>query len=211
LVAARPGAVLIDHSTTSAQLARELADAASTRGVHFLDAPVSGGETGAKQGSLTVMVGGDPDVYARACPVLQSYGRAVNLMGQTGAGQLTKMVNQICVVALMQGLAEGIAFGERAGLDMRRVLEDLSKGAATSWQMEHRGPTMIGRQFDFGFAIDWMHKDLNICLTEAMRIGALLPHTALIERHYDELRAQGMGRQDFSALIERLRNKPPAP
>jgi 3-hydroxyisobutyrate dehydrogenase len=203
---AQRDAVFVDHSTTSAGIARAMADAAASRGARFLDAPVSGGEAGAKKGSLTVMVGGDAAVFERARPVMEAYARAVTLMGAIGSGQLTKMVNQICVVGLMQGLAEGIAFGQKAGLDMNRVLDALTQGAAASWQMANRGKTMVEGKFDFGFAIDWMHKDLRICLAEAAHNGAALPHTALIEQHYAELQGAGMGREDFSALIERLRD-----
>lgn len=205
LSTAAKSALFVDHSTTSAGIAREMGANATVRGAHFLDAPVSGGQAGAQKGALTVMVGGDSAAFERAQPVMAAYARAVTLMGPLGAGQLTKMVNQICVVGLMQGLAEGIAFGQKAGLDMPRVLAALTQGAATSWQMENRGKTMVEGKFDFGFAVDWMHKDLRICLAEAAQNGADLPHTELIEAHYTELQRAGMGRKDFSALIERLR------
>jgi 3-hydroxyisobutyrate dehydrogenase len=199
------GAVHVDHTTASAAVAREIAAEAAKRGVAFLDAPVSGGQSGAENGVLTVMVGGDPQAFERAKPVISHFARAVTLMGPSGAGQLTKMVNQICVVGVVQGLAEAIDFGLRAGLDMKLALDVISKGAATSWQMENRGKTMIDDQFDFGFATDWMRKDLRICLAEAARNGAALPCTRLIEGFYGEIQQMGGGRWDSSSLIRRLR------
>ena len=199
------GAVHIDHTTASAALAREVAAEASKRGVSFLDAPVSGGQSGAENGVLTVMVGGDPQAFERAKPVISHFARAVTLMGPSGAGQLTKMVNQICVVGVVEGLAEAIDFGLRAGLDMKLALDVISKGAATSWQMENRGQTMIDDKFDFGFATDWMRKDLRICLAEGAQNGAALPGTRLIEGFYGEIQKMGGGRWDSSSLIRRLR------
>ena len=201
----RRDSIFIDHSTTSAAVAKVLHGEARTRGLHFLDAPVSGGQIGAQNGTLTIMVGGDTEPFERAKAAMQVYGRAVTHMGAAGAGQLTKMVNQICVVGVMQGLAEGIDFGLRAGLDMHRVLEVLIKGAATSWQMENRGKTMIDGKFDFGFASDLMLKDLSICVAEATNNGARLEQTHLIRRYFEELNRSGAGRNDFSALIQRLR------
>ena len=199
------GAIQVDHTTASAQVARELAAEAAKRGLAFLDAPVSGGQSGAENGQLTVMVGGDAQAFERAQPVIAHFARAVTLIGASGAGQLAKMVNQICVIGVVQGLAEGIDFGLRAGLDMQRVLDTISKGAAQSWQMENRGKTMIADEFDFGFAIDWMRKDLRICLEEGARNGAALEATRLIDGFYAELQRRGGGRWDTSALIRRLR------
>jgi len=199
------GAVHIDHTTASAALAREVAAEAAKRGVSFLDAPVSGGQSGAENGVLTVMVGGDPRAFEQAKPVISHFARAVTLMGPSGAGQLTKMVNQICVVGVVEGLAEAIDFGLRAGLDMKLALDVISKGAATSWQMENRGKTMIDDKFDFGFATDWMRKDLRICLAEGAQNGAGLPCTRLIEGFYGEIQKMGGGRWDSSSLIRRLR------
>jgi len=204
LAGMRPGSVLIDHTTASAALARELHAAARERQVDFLDAPVSGGQSGAEQGKLTVMVGGEQSVFDRAEPALQSFARAVTLMGPAGAGQLTKMVNQICIAGLLMGLAEGLQFGKAAGLDGDLVLDVISKGAAQSWQMENRGRTMLRGEFDFGFAVDWMRKDLRICLDEAHRSGAPLPVTALVEQFYGLLQARGGGRLDTSSLINIL-------
>ena len=200
------GATLVDHTTASAHVAREVHAAASARGVGFLDAPVSGGQAGAENGKLTIMVGGEPDVYARAESVLAHYARAVTLMGGPGAGQLTKMVNQICIAGLVQALSEGIAFAEKAGLDVERVLDVISKGAAQSWQMENRGKTMHADQFEFGFAVDWMRKDLAICLDEARTNGASLPVTALVDQFYGDVQKLGGGRWDTSSLIKRLRD-----
>jgi 3-hydroxyisobutyrate dehydrogenase len=198
------GAVLIDHTTASADAARRLFAEAKAVGVDFIDAPVSGGQAGAENGNLTVMCGGDAAAFARARPVMASYGKAVTLMGAAGAGQLTKMVNQICVAGLVQGLAEAIAFAEKAQLDPLLVLEVISKGAAQSWQMEHRGKTMAERKFDFGFAVDLMRKDLGICLEEARRNGARLPVTALIDQFYGDVQKAGGSRWDTSSLITRL-------
>lgn len=205
LQAMAKGAVHIDHTTASAALAREVAAEAAKRGIAFLDAPVSGGQSGAENGALTVMVGGDAQAFERAKPVISHYARAVTLMGPSGAGQLTKMVNQICVVGVVEGLAEAIDFGLRAGLDMKLALEVIAKGAATSWQMENRGKTMIDDQFDFGFATDWMRKDLRICLAEGAQNGAALPCTRSIEGFYGEIQKMGGGRWDSSSLIRRLR------
>jgi 3-hydroxyisobutyrate dehydrogenase-like beta-hydroxyacid dehydrogenase len=198
------GAVFVDHTTASAAVARELAAAAAARGAAFIDAPVSGGQAGAEKGGLTVMCGGDPEPYARVEPVIAAYARACRLMGAVGAGQLTKMVNQICIAGLLQGLSEGLAFARKAGLDGQAVLDVISKGAAGSWQMENRGPTMLADRFDFGFAVDWMRKDLAICLDEAERNGAALPATALIDQFYKDVQAMGGGRNDTSSLIRRL-------
>jgi 3-hydroxyisobutyrate dehydrogenase len=198
-------AILVDHTTASAEVAREIAAAAKARNVAFLDAPVSGGQAGAESGKLTIMVGGDPAVFAKAQPVLALYGRAVTLMGATGAGQLTKMVNQICIAGLVQALSEGISFAQRAGLDPNLVLDVISKGAAQSWQMENRGRTMVDDKFDFGFAVDWMRKDLRICAEEARSNGAPLPVTQMVAGFYDEISKMGGGRWDTSSLIRRLR------
>jgi len=200
----KAGTVLIDHTTASADAARKLAGQAKEKGVAFIDAPVSGGQAGAENGKLTVMCGGDAAAFERARPVMDSYGRAVTLMGATGAGQLTKMVNQICIAGLVQGLSEGIAFAEKAGLDADLVLDVISKGAAQSWQMENRGKTMHARKFDFGFAVDWMRKDLGICLEEAKRNGAKLPNTAIIDQFYADVQKAGGSRWDTSSLITRL-------
>jgi 3-hydroxyisobutyrate dehydrogenase-like beta-hydroxyacid dehydrogenase len=200
------GAILVDHTTASAQVAREMHAAAAARGVAFLDAPVSGGQAGAENGKLTVMVGGDAETFSRAEAVLATYARAVTLMGASGSGQLTKMVNQICIAGLVQALSEGINFATRAGLDPTRVLDVISKGAAQSWQMESRGATMIADKFDFGFAVDWMRKDLAICLAEARDNGAALPGTALVDQFYARVQARGGGRWDTSSLIRLLRD-----
>ena len=206
LSAMRKGAILVDHTTASAQIAREIHAAAQAVGVGFLDAPVSGGQAGAENGKLTIMVGGDADVFARAEPVLAHYARAVTLMGASGSGQLTKMMNQICIAGLVQALAEAISFAEKAGLDVARALEVISKGAAQSWQMENRGQTMLADKFDFGFAVDWMRKDLALCLAEARTKGAALPVTALVDQFYARVQAQGGGRWDSSSLIRVLRD-----
>jgi len=200
------GTLLVDHTTASAQVAREMHAAAAAKGVAFLDAPVSGGQAGAETGKLTIMVGGEAAVFARAEGVLATYARAVTLMGASGSGQLTKMVNQICIAGLVQALSEGINFASRAGLDPARVLDVISKGAAQSWQMESRGPTMIADKFDFGFAVDWMRKDLAICLAEARANGAALPGTALVDQFYARVQARGGGRWDTSSLIRLLRD-----
>jgi 3-hydroxyisobutyrate dehydrogenase len=198
------GAIFVDHTTASAAVARELYGAARERGVGFVDAPVSGGQAGAENGALTVMCGGEPEVYAGAEPVIMGYARACRLLGPPGSGQLTKMVNQICIAGLVQGLSEGIHFGRRAGLDLETVLDVISKGAAGSWQMENRGKTMNAGKFDFGFAVDWMRKDLSICLAEARRNGAHLPVTALVDQFYAEVQKMGGKRWDTSSLIARL-------
>jgi 3-hydroxyisobutyrate dehydrogenase-like beta-hydroxyacid dehydrogenase len=195
------GACLIDHTTTSATIARELNGIAAGKGIGFLDAPVSGGQAGAEGGALTVMVGGEAEIFERARPAMESFGRAVTLMGPAGAGQLTKMVNQICIAGLVQGLAEGMNFAQRAGLDGEKVLEVISKGAAQSWQMENRGQTMLKGEFDFGFAVDWMRKDLGICVAEAENNGARLPVTAIIDQFYKHVQAQGGARFDTSSLM----------
>ena len=200
----KKGAVLIDHTTASADAARKVAAAATQRGVDFIDAPVSGGQAGAENGKLTVMCGGEQAAFDRAKPVMDSYGRAVTLLGPAGAGQLTKMVNQICIAGLVQALSEGIAFAEHAGLDADLVLDVISKGAAQSWQMENRGKTMHARKFDFGFAVDWMRKDLGICIEEAKRNGAKLPVTQVVLGYYDEVSKSGGKRWDTSSLITRL-------
>jgi 3-hydroxyisobutyrate dehydrogenase len=197
--------VLVDHTTASADIARELEAAAKDQGKHFIDAPVSGGQAGAENGTLTIMCGGEPAAFERAKPIMEAYGRAVTLMGPAGAGQLTKMVNQICIAGLVQGLAEGINFGMRAGLDMPKVIEVISKGAAQSWQMENRAGTMIQGKFDFGFPVMWMRKDLKICMEEANRNGALLPTTALIDQFYHQVMKAGGSRWDTSSLIHNLR------
>ena len=207
LGAMQRGTILVDHTTASAHVAREVHAAAKAKGVGFLDAPVSGGQAGAESGKLTIMVGGDADVYARAESVLAHYARAVTLMGSPGSGQLTKMVNQICIAGLVQALSEGINFADKAGLDVLRVLDVISKGAAQSWQMENRGKTMFEDRFDFGFAVDWMRKDLGICIDEARTNGAALPVTALVDQFYARLQAQGGGRRDTSSLIRLLRAK----
>ena len=204
--AMKPGAVFVDHTTASAAVAQELHAAARAQGLHFLDAPVSGGQSGAEQGILTVMVGGDAEPYARAEPVITHFARAVTLMGPSGAGQKTKMVNQICVAGVIQGLAEGLAFALHAGLDAKRAVDVISKGAANSWQMENRGKTMIDGKFDFGFAVNLMRKDLRIAMEEARANGAQLPAIALIDQFYAKLQEQGGGRLDTSSLITLLVN-----
>ncbi|MCO6178628.1 NAD(P)-dependent oxidoreductase [Ciceribacter sp. RN22] len=204
LAGMKAGAVLIDNTTASAEVARELYEAAKARGCDFIDAPVSGGQAGAENGVLTVMCGGDEAVFERARPVIDAYARMVGLMGPAGAGQLTKMVNQICIAGLVQGLAEGIHFGKKAGLDIEKVIEVISKGAAGSWQMENRYKTMNQGKYDFGFAVDWMRKDLDIVLSEARRNGAALPVTALVDQFYGEVQKLGGKRWDTSSLLARL-------
>ncbi len=199
------GAVFIDHTTASAHVAREIGEAARRLDKHFLDGPVSGGQAGAQRGKLPVMVGGQPEPFERARPLIGADGHAVTLMGGVGAGQLTKMVNQICVVGAAQGLAEGLAFAERAGLDAHKVIEVIAKGAAQSWQMENRGPSMADDRFDFGFATDWMAKDLDICIREAAINGSKLPVSGLILGYYRQLQEQDCGRLDSSCLIKLLR------
>ncbi len=201
----RPGAVFVDHTTASASIARELSAVARTLGLHFIDAPVSGGNLGAISGTLTVMCGGDPAAFAAIQPVTMAFSKAVTLLGDSGAGQLAKMVNQIAIVGLVQGLAEALAFGERAGLDMPAVLGVIGKGAAQSWQMDNRGPSMVDGKFDFGFAVDWMRKDLGLVLDEARSNGARLPVTALVDQFYADIQAQGGNRWDTSSLVTRLR------
>jgi len=205
LAGTKAGALLIDHTTASANVARELFAAAKTKGVHFVDAPVSGGEAGAINGMLTVMCGGESAAFERAKPVGMAFSKAFTLMGESGAGQLTKMVNQVCIAGLVQGLSEGIAFGMKAGLNMEQVLEVIGKGAAQSWQMDNRGKTMVADKFDFGFAVDWMRKDLGLVMDEAKRNGARVPVTALVDQFYADVQAMGGKRFDTSSLIKRLR------
>ncbi|MCA0013388.1 NAD(P)-dependent oxidoreductase [Mesorhizobium sp. B292B1B] len=202
--AMKKGSVYIDNTTASAEVARELAEAAQERGFSSLDAPVSGGQAGAENGVLTVMVGGDQAAFDKARPVIDAYARMVGLMGPAGAGQLTKMINQICIAGLVQGLSEGIHFGKKAGLDIEKVIDVISKGAAGSWQMENRHKTMNAGKYDFGFAVDWMRKDLGICLDEADRNGATLPVTALVDQFYKDVQAMGGRRWDTSSLLARL-------
>ena len=199
------GAIFVDHTTASADVARELHAAATAAGFGFIDAPVSGGQAGAENGVLTVMCGGDAPVYGRAEPVIAAFARACRLMGPSGAGQLTKMVNQICIGGLVQALSEGVHFAQAAGLDVEAVIEVISKGAAQSWQMENRYRTMNEGKFDFGFAVDWMRKDLSICLEEARRNGAQLPVTALVDQFYADVQKLGGGRWDTSSLLARLK------
>ena len=198
------GAVLVDHTTASADVAREVYAEATKAGKHFIDAPVSGGQAGAENGKLTVMCGGDQAAFDRVKDVLALYAKAVTLMGASGAGQLTKMVNQICIAGLVQALSEGLAFAQKAGIDAKLVLDVISRGAAQSWQMENRGVTMVDGKFDFGFAVDWMRKDLGICLEEAKRNGARLPVTALVDQFYADVQQMGGARLDTSSLIKRL-------
>jgi len=200
----KSGAVFVDHTTASATIARELHEAAKDRGAGALDAPVSGGQSGAEGGTLTVMVGGDDADFAKTKPVIEGYARAVNLIGPSGSGQLTKMVNQICIAGLIQGLAEALHFGMRAGLDIEKVIATISKGAAQSWQMDNRWQTMIEGEFDFGFAVDWVRKDFAICLDEARKNGARLPVTALVDQFYADVQEMGGKRWDTSSLIARL-------
>ncbi|MBS7702162.1 NAD(P)-dependent oxidoreductase [Chelatococcus asaccharovorans] len=203
--AMKAGAILVDHTTASADVAREIAAKAGEKGIGFIDAPVSGGQAGAENGVLTVMCGGDAETYARAEPAILCFARASRLMGPAGSGQLTKMVNQICIAGLVQALSEGVHFAQSAGLDVEAVLDVISKGAAGSWQMENRGKTMNQGKFDFGFAVDWMRKDLSICLSEARRNGATLPVTALVDQFYGEVQKNGGRRWDTSSLITRLK------
>ena len=200
----KPGAVFVDNTTASAEVARELAGAARAKGFDFLDAPVSGGQAGAENGALTVMVGGDDAAFTRAEPVIRSFARACRLLGPSGSGQLTKMVNQICIAGMVQGLSEAIHFAKTVGLDVEAVIDTISKGAAQSWQMENRWKTMNEGRFDYGFAVDWMRKDLGICLGEARRQGAHLPVTALVDQFYSEVQSMGGRRWDTSSLIARL-------
>jgi 3-hydroxyisobutyrate dehydrogenase len=201
------GTVLVDHTTASPDVAREIFGAAKKKSIGFIDAPVSGGQAGAEKGILTVMCGGEQSVFDRAKPVIDSFARACALMGEAGSGQLTKAVNQICIAGLVQGLAEGMAFGQRAGLDMEKVIAVISKGAAQSWQMENRAPTMCQGKFGFGFAVDWMRKDLGIALAEARRNGARLPVTAIVDQFYGTIQARGGGRWDTSSLIQPLQKE----
>ncbi len=204
LAAMKSGAILVDHTTASADAARSLYATAKAKGIAFLDGPVSGGQMGAEKGQLTVMVGGDQAPFDKAKPVIDCYAKATTLLGASGSGQLTKMVNQICIAGLVQALAEGLAFAEKAGLNGEQVLEVISKGAAQSWQMENRGKTMLKREFKFGFAVDWMRKDLGICLDEARRNGARLPITAVVDQFYGDVQKEGGQRFDTSSLITRL-------
>ena len=199
-----PGAIFVDHTTVSAQVTRELAALAADQGKHFVDAPVSGGQAGAENGILSVMCGGTEAAYAQAEPVIAAYARICRRLGDSGAGQLAKMMNQICIAGLVQGLAEALAFGQKAGLDGEAVVEVISQGAAGSWQMVNRHKTMLADQFDFGFAVDWMRKDLKICLETADQIGAALPVTALVDQFYKDVQQMGGGRNDTSSLIRRL-------
>jgi 3-hydroxyisobutyrate dehydrogenase len=200
----KKGAVFVDHTTASAEIARELYQAGKERGIEVIDAPVSGGQAGAENGALTVMCGGEAATFDRAKPVIDAYARACNLMGAPGSGQLAKMVNQICIAGLVQGLSEGLHFAQKAGLDIEKLIATISKGAAQSWQMENRYKTMTDGKFDFGFAVDWMRKDLGICLNEAKRNGAHLPVTALVDQFYSEVQSMGGKRWDTSSLIARL-------
>ncbi len=200
------GAVFVDHTTASADVARELFEAARAKGIDAIDAPVSGGQAGAENGALTVMCGGEPAAFERAKPVIDCFARACRLMGPAGAGQLTKMVNQICIAGLVQGLSEGMNFGLKAGLDMTTVIDVISKGAAQSWQMDNRAQTMCDGKFDFGFAVDWMRKDLGIAIEEARRNGARLPVAALVDQFYAQVQARGGNRWDTSSLIQLLMN-----
>jgi 3-hydroxyisobutyrate dehydrogenase len=200
-----PGAIFVDHTTASAAVARELAAAARTLGLRFIDAPVSGGQAGAQNGLLTVMCGGEQAAFDAIAPTAMAFARACTRVGDSGAGQLAKMVNQICIAGLVQGLSEAIAFGQHAGLDMPQVLDVIGKGAAQSWQMDNRGKTMVADQFEFGFAVDWMRKDLGLVLDEAKRNGARLPVTALVDQCYADVQQMGGQRWDTSSLIKRLK------
>jgi 3-hydroxyisobutyrate dehydrogenase len=201
----KSGAILVDHTTASASIARELGAIAVTRGLQFIDAPVSGGQAGAQNGLLTVMCGGDASAFEIVKPVAMAFARAFTLLGDNGAGQLAKMVNQICIAGLVQGLSEAVAFGQKAGLDMNQVLDVIGKGAAQSWQLDNRGKTMVADKFDFGFAVDWMRKDLGLVLDEAKRNGARLPVTALVDQFYADVQQMGGQRWDTSSLIKRLK------
>lgn len=200
------GTIFVDNTTASADVARELYAIGKEKGIGFIDAPVSGGEAGAVNGVLTVMCGGDSGIYERVETAIMSFAKSCKLMGESGAGQLTKMVNQICIAGLLQGLSEGMNFGQKAGLDMEKVIDVISKGAAGSWQMENRGSTMCAEEFDFGFAVDWMRKDLAICLGEARNNGARLPVTALIDQYYAQVQDRGGNRWDTSSLVHLLQN-----
>ncbi len=205
-----PGAVFVDHTTASATVARELSATAQARGLHFIDAPVSGGQSGAENGTLAVMAGGDQDAFDRAAPVIAHYARTARLIGPSGSGQLTKMVNQIAIAGLVQGLSEAISFAERNDLDVAAVMDTISKGAAQSWQMENRWRTMHGRSFDFGFAVDWMRKDLGICIEQARVSGAAIPVAELVDGFYSDVQKMGGERWDTSSLIKRLDKLPNA-
>ena len=200
-----PGAIFVDHTTVSAEVTRELSGIAAGRGLGFVDAPVSGGQAGAENGVLSVMCGGEAETYAMAEPVIAAYARICRLLGPSGAGQIAKMMNQICIAGLVQALSEALAFGEKAGLDGEKVVEVISQGAAGSWQMVNRHKTMLGGKFDYGFAVDWMRKDLGICLATANQIGASLPVTALVDQFYADVQRMGGGRHDTSSLIRRLK------
>ena len=198
------GGVLVDHTTASADVARDMAELAAQKGVKFLDAPVSGGQAGAVNGVLTIMIGGEEEAFERARPIMEAYGRMMALMGPSGSGQLTKMMNQMCIAGAVQGLAEALDFGQRAGIDGERAVEVISKGAAQSWQMENRYQTMLKGEFDFGFAVDWMRKDIAICVAEASRNGAQLPMTRMVDGFYEQIQQRGGGRWDTSSLIDLL-------
>jgi 3-hydroxyisobutyrate dehydrogenase len=204
LAGMKSGAIFVDHTTASADVAREVAEKADDLGIRFIDAPVSGGQAGAENGKLTVMCGGEQGPFDEAKPIMESYAQAVTLLGPVGSGQLCKMVNQICIAGLVQGLAEGINFGTKAGLDMNKVIDVISKGAAQSWQMENRASTMINDEFEFGFAVDWMRKDLGICFEESKNNGARLPVTALVDQFYAGVQAKGGNRWDTSSLLRML-------
>ena len=201
----KPGSIFVDHTTASANVARELYAAAKVAGLEFVDAPVSGGQAGAQNGALTVMCGGDVEAFDAVKPASMAFAKAFTLMGQSGAGQLTKMVNQICIAGLLQGLSEAVSFGQKAGLDVNQVLDVIGKGAAQSWQLDNRGKTMVADKFDFGFAVDWMRKDLGLVFDEARRNGARLPVTALVDQFYADVQAMGGQRWDTSSLIKRLK------
>ena len=205
LAGMKPGAIFVDHTTASADVARELSTAARAKGLQFIDAPVSGGQAGAQNGMLTVMCGGDATAFEAVKPTAMAFSRAFTLLGESGAGQLAKMVNQICIAGLVQGLSEAIAFGQKAGLDMAQVLDVIGKGAAQSWQMDNRGKTMVDGKFEFGFAVDWMRKDLGLVLDEGRRNGAKLPVTALVDQFYGDVQTMGGNRWDTSSLIKRLK------
>ena len=206
LAAAQPGTLIVDHTTTSAEVAREMDQACQAAGMHWIDAPVSGGQAGAENGQLTIMCGGQPAIYAQVEPVISAYAKQARLMGPAGAGQLTKMVNQICIAGLVQGLAEGLSFAQAAGLDGEAVIEVISKGAAQSWQMENRYQTMLAGEYDLGFAVKWMRKDLGHVLTESRRNGSSLPVTAMVDQFYAEVENMGGQRWDTSSLLARLEN-----
>ena len=205
LAVMKTGSVLVDHTTASADIARELYKSCQDKQVGFLDAPVSGGQAGAENGQLTIMVGGDEDVYSKVEPVMAHYARHSQLLGKSGSGQLAKMMNQICIAGIVQGLAEALHFGQRAGLDCHAVVDVISKGAAQSWQMENRASTMLNNSFDFGFAVDWMRKDLSIALDEARKNGSTLALTALVDQYYADVQKLGGGRWDTSSLLTRLK------